>query len=382
MKILGIESSCDETSASIIEWKNNKACVLSNIISSQVKLHAKWGGVVPNLASREHLKNIIPVLKMAFKKSGVKPSELKLVSVTNGPGLIPALLIGTNVAKTLSYFWEKPLVGIHHVEGHIAANFISDKISRISKSQLPISNKIKMAFPALCLVVSGGHTQLILMKDYLKYEIVGQTLDDAAGEAFDKVARILEIGYPGGPAIAAKAAELRIKNYELRKEDKKNSIIHDSKFMIHLPRPMLNKKNFDFSFSGLKTAVLYETKKHPELLKNKSYVIEMCCEFQQAVIDVLITKTLKAAQKYSPKTIMLAGGVAANQELRVQLKEAIQKNLPDVKYKIPPMEYTGDNAAMIAIAAAFRWSKMTKEQKKKALLGWKTIDTDANLKLK
>lgn len=371
MKILGIESSCDETSASIIEWKNNKACVLSNIISSQVKLHAKWGGVVPNLASREHLKNIIPVLKMAFKKSGVKPSELKLVSVTNGPGLIPALLIGTNVAKTLSYFWEKPLVGIHHVEGHIAANFISDKISRISKSQLPISNKIKMAFPALCLVVSGGHTQLILMKDYLKYEIVGQTLDDAAGEAFDKVARILEIGYPGGPAIAAYAAQIPNK-YK----------IQNTKYKIRLPRPMLNKKNFDFSFSGLKTAVLYETKKHPELLKNKSYIIEMCCEFQQAVIDVLITKTLKAAQKYSPKTIMLAGGVAANQELRVQLKEAIQKNLPDVKYKIPPMEYTGDNAAMIAIAAAFRWSKMTKEQKKKALLGWKTIDTDANLKLK
>ena len=381
MKILGIESSCDETSAAIIEWEKNETRVLSNIVSSQVKLHAKWGGVVPNRAAREHLKNIIPVLKMAFEKAGVKPSELELISVTKGPGLIPALLIGTNVAKTLAYVWEKPLLGIHHVEGHIAANFISDKISRISKSQLPISNKIKMLFPALCLVVSGGHTQLILMKDYLKYEIVGQTLDDAAGEAFDKVARILNIGYPGGPAIAAKAAELRIKNYELRKEDKKNSIIHDSKFMIHLPRPMLNKNNFDFSFSGLKTAVLYETKKNPSLLKDKNYTIEMCHEFQQAVIDVLISKTLKAAQKYSPKTIMLAGGVAANQELRKQLGEAIQKNLPNTTYKIPDTVFTGDNAAMIAIAAAFRWSKMAKGQKKRALQNWKTLNTDANLKL-
>jgi N6-L-threonylcarbamoyladenine synthase len=358
MKILGIETSCDETAASIVECRRGKIGILSNVVSSQVKLHAKWGGVVPNLAAREHLKNIIPVLKLALNVAKIKPAELDLIAVTSGPGLIPALLIGTSAAKTLSYVWKKPLIGIHHIEGHIAANFIRD-----------ISNKIK--FPALCLVVSGGHTQLILMKDYLKYEIVGQTLDDAAGEAFDKVARILSVGYPGGPAISAIAEKFKIQSVSQR-----------TKFKINLPRPMIYKNNFDFSFSGLKTAVLYETKKHPELLKDKNYVAEMCREFQQAVVDVLISKTIKAAKKYNPKTIMLAGGVAANEELRKQLDKAIKLNLKNTTYRIPPIEYTGDNAAMIAAAACFRWKSMNKAQKKKAFQNWKTLDTDANLKLK
>jgi N6-L-threonylcarbamoyladenine synthase len=380
MKVLGIETSCDETSASVVEYRNDNIGILSNVVSSQVKLHAKWGGVVPNLAAREHLKNIVPVLKLALKEAGAAPADLDLIAVTNGPGLIPALLIGTSSAKTLSYVWEKPLIGIHHIEGHIAANFISDKISRISNK----IQKSSIKFPILCLVVSGGHTQLVLMKDYLKYEIIGQTLDDAAGEAFDKVARILNIGYPGGPAVAAKAAiaESRILNYELSKKEKNNSIIHDSKFIIHFPRPMLNRNNFDFSFSGLKTAVLYETKKHPELLKNKNYIAEVCHEFQQATIDVLVSKTIKAAGKYDPQTIMLAGGVAANSELRKQLGEKIKSELPDVSYKIPEIKYTGDNAAMIAAAACLRWQRMTAGQKKKALQNWKTLDTDANLTLK
>lgn len=358
MKILGIETSCDETSASIIECQDDKIKLLSNIISSQVKLHAKWGGVVPNLAAREHLKNIIPVLKMAIRKAGINPADLDLISVTNGPGLIPALLIGTNVAKTLSYAWEKPLIGIHHIEGHIAANFICEN----SKSETQ-----NLKFPILCLVVSGGHTQLVLMNDYLKYEIVGQTLDDAAGEAFDKVARILDIGYPGGPNIAKQAIDFKTKSWESK---------------ISLPRPMINKNNFDFSFSGLKTAVLYETNKHPGFLGNKNYIAEMCHEFQQAVVDVLIAKTLKAAKKYKPKTIMLAGGVAANSELRKQLGEAIKKNTPGIEYQMPEIDFTGDNAAMIATAAYFRWKNMTSIQKKKNFSGWKNLDTDANLKLK
>jgi len=381
MKVLGIETSCDETSASVVECQNNDIGILSNVVSSQVKLHAQWGGVVPNLAAREHLKNIIPVLKLALKEANAAPADLDLIAVTNGPGLIPALLIGTSSAKTLSYFWEKPIIGIHHIEGHIYANFIY-KISGISqpKAGPPRAEKLKtkISFPVLALVVSGGHTQLIYMKRNMSYKIIGQTLDDAAGEAFDKVARILNIGYPGGPVIAQRAMEFPISNNQFSNKYK----IPNIKYQIQLPRPMINSKNFDFSFSGLKTAVLYETKKHTRLLKNKDYIAELCHEFQQAVIDVLISKTIEAAQKYNPKTIMLAGGVAANSELRRQLGKAIKNNLPAVTCILPSIKYTGDNAAMIATAACFRWKKMSVLQKKKALQNWKTLDTDANLKLK
>ena len=215
-------------------------------------------------------------------------------------------------------------------------------------------------------MVSGGHTQLIFMKDHFSYEIIGQTLDDAAGEAFDKVARILGIGYPGGPAVAVKAAEFEIQN---------------AKYGIALPRPMLNRKNFDFSFSGLKTAVLYETKKNTELLKDAHYLAEICHEFQQAVIDVLVAKTIKAAEKYRPETILLAGGVSANRELRKQLGEAIAKSIPDTAYQVPGISLTGDNAAMIATAAALRWHRMDDAQRKAALDGWRTIRPDANLEI-
>jgi N6-L-threonylcarbamoyladenine synthase len=345
--------------------------VLSNIVSSQVKLHAKWGGVVPNLAAREHLKNILPVLEEALGKAKVSKNNIDLIAVTEGPGLIPALLIGTNAAKTLSYVWEKPLLGIHHIEGHVYANFVGEN------SKFEIRNS---KFPILCLVVSGGHTQLILMKKHLDYKIVGETLDDAAGEAFDKVARILNVGYPGGPNIARWAMKSQIINSKFQTNSKFK--IQNSKFTINLPRPMINKNNLDFSFSGLKTAVLYETKKHPELLKNKVYVAEMCHEFQQAIVDVLIIKTIKAAKKYNPKTIMLAGGVAANQELRKQLGEKIKKEIPNTKYQIPDTIYTGDNAAMIATAAYFRWNNMNTSQKKKSFQNWKTLEANANLKLK
>jgi N6-L-threonylcarbamoyladenine synthase len=286
-----------------------------------------------------------------------------LIAVTEGPGLIPALLIGANAAKTLAYIWKKPLIGIHHIEGHIAANFIRG----ISNFKFPISNKDKIKFPALCLVVSGGHTQLMYMKKNLSYQIIGETLDDAAGEAFDKVARILGLGYPGGPAIARRAMKFKFQSL---------------KFKVQLPRPMLNSNNFNFSFSGLKTAVLYETKKHLELLKDKNYIATICREFQQAAIDVLVAKTIKAAKKYNPKTIMLAGGVSANKELRKQLKAAVKKNLPPTACYILPATYSIDNAAMIASAAHFRWKNLTTAQKKKASQFWKTLEPDANLKLK
>lgn len=359
MNILAIETSCDDTSVAILKFSDDKSEVLSNCVSSQIKIHEKFGGVVPNLAAREHLKNIFPLLKLAFQESKLRPSEIDLIAVTNGPGLIPALLIGTNAAKTLSYVWEKPLIGIHHIEGHIYANFIR------ANYKLQISNSKQIEFPILALVVSGGHTQLILIKKPFDYEIVGQTLDDAAGEAFDKVARILGLGYPGGPAISQKADKLKTESYKL-----------------NFPRPMLNKNNFDFSFSGLKTAVLYETKKNVRLLNNTTYVEEICHEFQQAVIDVLVKKTLKAAKKYNPKTILLAGGVSANQELRKQLGESIQKELQNTSYLIPNISYSVDNAAMIASAAHFRWQNMTSEEQKKALQNWQDLETDANLKLR
>jgi len=363
MLILGIETSCDDTAVSIVKISNNKLEVLANVISSQIKIHSKWGGVVPNLAAREHLKNMIPVLDVAFKKSKVLPKNIDLITVTQGPGLIPALLIGTNTAKTLSYVWNKPLLGIHHIEGHIYANFIGAK------------SKIK--FPILCLVVSGGHTQLVLMDKNLSYKIVGQTLDDAVGEAFDKVARILNLGYPGGPAIAQKAMEFLISKSQFSKKFR----IQNSEFRISLPRPMLNKDNLNFSFSGLKTAVLYEVKKNQKLLKDSKFIREMSREFQQAAVDVLIFKTIKAAKKYKPKTIMLAGGVSANQELRKQLGNAVRKDLPATSYNLPATSYTIDNAAMIAAAGYFRWKNMSITEKRKALQNWKILQADSNLKI-
>ena len=390
LTILAIETSCDETAISILQSENGFLKILSSEVSSQVKLHAKWGGVVPNLAAREHVKNIVPVFGLALKNAGVDMEDIDLVAVTEGPGLIPALMVGTNFAKTLAYLYEKPLLGIHHIEGHIYANFIRDKKQETrDKRHASLSHVSSHMFPMLCLVVSGGHTQLVLMKNHLQYEIIGQTLDDAVGEAFDKVARILNIGYPGGPAIAQQAANFKfqISNFKSNPNEKiyndqKKYEIQDTKYEIRLPRPMINKPGFNFSFSGLKTAVLYETKKNLALLKDKNYIAAVCHEFQQAVIDVLISKTLKAAEKFKPKTIMLAGGVSANKELREQMGSAIKKFIPDTCYTIPDASLTGDNAAMIAAAAAFRWQKMPASKRKQALYEWKNLQPDANLRLK
>jgi N6-L-threonylcarbamoyladenine synthase len=350
MIILGLETSCDETAASILEVENGRVTMLSDIVSSQIALHRQWGGVVPNLAAREHLKNILPVINEAMEKAKKKPTDLDLLAVTNGPGLIPALLIGTTTAKTLSYLWKKPLIGIHHIEGHIYANFISAKID-------------KLKFPILALVVSGGHTQLVLMKKHLSYEIIGETVDDAVGEAFDKVARILNLGYPGGPAVAKLA----------------DSYTGERKFKITLPRPMLKSTNFNFSFSGLKTAVLYATKKNPEKLKDLNYISEMCHEFQTAVTDVLVAKTIRAAKKYGPKTILLAGGVSANKYLRGKLETNVKENLENTACFVPDLAYSMDNAAMIAVAGYYRWKNL--KDKKTLEKTWENMETSANLKL-
>lgn len=358
MIILGIETSCDETALAVVQKNGDKIDVLSNIVSSQIKLHAPFGGVVPNLAAREHLKNIIPVLESALKKADKKPADIDLIAVTRGPGLIPALLIGVQFAKTLSYAWKKPLLGIHHIEGHIFANFLK---------------KSNLEFPAIALVVSGGHTQIVLIKKMFDYQIIGETLDDAVGEAFDKVARMLGLNYPGGPEIS-----------RLAEEFKKESI----SAKIILPRPMLNSADLNFSFSGLKTAVLY-------LIKNfrqdrrlsaedqlpESFVREVAYEFQESATDVLIKKTLQAVQHHQARTVFLAGGVSANQTLRDKLKSQIAKKLPQTEFILQPVEYSTDNATMIAIAGAYRWESFSPEEKKVAEENWINLQAEAQIKL-
>ncbi|MFN3301668.1 MAG: tRNA (adenosine(37)-N6)-threonylcarbamoyltransferase complex transferase subunit TsaD, partial [Patescibacteria group bacterium] len=235
-KILGIETSCDETAASILKIENCKLKIITNIVSSQVKIHAQYGGIVPELAARKHAENIIPVLKSALNSKQKIKNYIDAIAVTNGPGLITSLLVGVEAAKTLAFLANKPLVPVNHLAGHIYANFIKN-----------CKLKIENLFPAICLVVSGGHTELILMKDFEKFQKIGQTLDDAAGECFDKVAKILGLSYPGGPAIANCARQWKSK-------------IQNSKLKIELPRPMINSSDFNFSFSGLKTAVLYKVK--------------------------------------------------------------------------------------------------------------------------
>ncbi len=385
MLILGIETSCDETAASLVEVhpvksrkagtlkelfdgvRNGKIRVLSNIVSSQIKLHAKYGGVVPSLAAREHVKNLRPVLELALKTGNWKLKTVDLIAVTAGPGLISSLLVGTAFAKTLAWKLNKPIIGVNHIEGHITSNFLP-KIGEISNFQFLISKKTtnrklqttNSIFPALCLVVSGGHTQLILMKGFGKYKTVGETLDDAAGEAFDKIARILGLGYPGGPVISAVAEKLETGNWELE---------------IKLPRPMISSKNFDFSFSGLKTAVLYldrDLKK--KLGKNKlprELISQIAAEAQQAIVDVLVSKTIKAAQRHGAKSIMLSGGVSANKSLRSELQKNAEQR--EIKYFQPSPEYTTDNAAMIALAGYFNYKSKSGD--------WKKVKTDANWEL-
>lgn len=350
MKILAIETSCDETAIAVLDisggLKRTKVKILSSIVASQVKIHAAWGGVVPNLAKREHQKNLPIILKKALKqaKLSFRKPKIDLIAVTNGPGLEPALWVGINFAEDLTRKWKKPLLGINHLEGHIMSVL------------LPQPKKI--FFPSLALVVSGGHTELVLIKKWLKYKVIGQTLDDAAGEAFDKVARLLGLGYPGGPVIAKEAEKFQVSN---------------SKFQVKLPRPMINSKDYNFSFSGLKTAVLYKLKELgivDEATKN-----QVAYEFQQAAIDVLVLKTIRAAKEYKVKTVILGGGVAANNELRSQLAKstASLKNPPELL--MPEMKFSGDNAAMIALAAYFRWLK----QKKSAFS--RTLKANGNLKI-
>ncbi len=354
MKVLAIETSCDETAVSILQITGNfhvpKIKILSNIVASQVKIHAPWGGVVPNLAKREHQKNLPLIFKKALKEAylSLKNPKIDLIAVTSGPGLEPALWVGINFAQELAKKYNKPLLAVNHLEGHIMS--------------VLLRKPRKILFPALALVVSGGHTELVLFKKPLEYRVIGQTLDDAAGEAFDKVARLLGLGYPGGPVIAKEAEKFS-----------------GSERNIKLPRPMINSKDYNFSFSGLKTAVLYKIRDLKEMTPDLK--IEMAAEFQQAVIDVLIKKTIRLAKEYGVKTIILGGGVVANKELRRQMEDAVKNLKHKPVFLMPEMEFTGDNAAMIALAAYFR----AMERKTPHIAGQvgdsQNIVADSNLKL-
>ncbi len=348
MYILGIETSCDDTAAAVIEAKGgfNKPSfsVLVNTSYSQVAIHKKFGGIVPNLASRAHLEKIIPTIKATLSISEIDIEDIDLIAVTRGPGLLPSLLIGINIARALAYRFRKPIIGVNHIEGHIYSNWLTNK---------------KIEFPTLILIVSGGHTELVLMRDYKKYKIIGQTLDDAAGECFDKTARLLELGFPGGPAIAAAANKLPITNYKLQ---------------VQLPRPMINSKDYNFSFSGLKTAVLYL---YNDLIKKfpaKEIRLAMAAEIQNAIVDVLTAKTGKAIKNLNPKTVMIAGGVSANKALREKMAEEFESY--KIPFLMPNTSHATDNAAMIAAAGYFNYI-----QKKPAKDSWKKLKANANLKL-
>ena len=309
MKILGIETSCDETAAAVVEDGDS---ILSNQIASQVAIHARYGGIVPEVASRQHILTMIPIIERAMAEAGITWSHLDGIAVTIGPGLAGSLLIGVNTAKAIALAHELPITGVNHLEGHIYANWLAERRS----DSAPV-------FPLVCLIVSGGHSDLVLMKEHGDYVILGRTRDDAAGEAFDKAARILDLGYPGGPAIerAARAGTAT----------------------IQLPRAWL-KGTKDFSFSGVKTALLRLVEEGK--ISNKA---DAAASFQEAVVDVLVSKAVAAAREYPVKQILLAGGVASNTPLR----EGLLKNSP-IPVLIPELKLCTDNAAMIAACGYYR----------------------------
>lgn len=353
MKLLAIETSCDETAAAVISYDGASISVLSSIVSSQADLHAQWGGVIPNLAAREHVKNIIPVTTSALQGANITPREIDCIAVTHGPGLIPALLVGVSAAKTLALAWQKPLLGTNHLEGHIYANLFTPGA--------------ELRFPLLALVVSGGHTQLILMRDHFQYELLGETDDDAAGEAFDKVAKMLGLPYPGGPEIGKRADAYRT---SAEREPAKR-----------FPRPMLNTDDYRFSFSGLKTSVLYSLKKEPsEKLSDPDFVRVVSHEFQEAVVDTLVGKTERAIQQYQPKTLVIAGGVSANARLRERMQGMVA-GYSECQFLMPPFQYSLDNAAMIGAAAILRYAQMNEIERTALKTNASSLEPSAHLPL-
>ena len=344
MIILGIETSCDETSAAIIEAKPKSKYInlLSNVTSSSLLLHAKTGGIIPEIAARKQVEYIIPVIEKALSDANTDFNNVDNIAVTVGPGLIGSLLVGVETAKTLGYFLNKPIVPVNHLIGHIYSNFID---------QPSVDRRLKAVdFPAIALIVSGGHTDLVLMKNHNDLKLLGGTRDDAAGEAFDKIGRLLGMSYPAGPTIEKRAQNGTPKRF-------------------NFPRPMIDSGDFEFSFSGLKTAALREVRTMKQFASptgglNNETICDFSASLQQAIIDVLIKKTLKAAQKYNAKSILLGGGVAANSKLREDLKSSIVNLKSSIKLFVPTKSLCTDNGGMIASAAFFNhkpisWKKIT-----------------------
>jgi N6-L-threonylcarbamoyladenine synthase len=307
--VLAIETSCDETAASVVMGGND---VLSSIVSSQIDIHARFGGVVPEVASRAHLEALIPVVNAAIDEAGVLPSRIDVVAATAGPGLIGALLVGVSAAKSLALVWDKPFVGVNHLEAHLYAGLLDDP---------------SLEFPLIVLLVSGGHTMIIEMRGHGDYTVLGRTIDDAAGEAYDKVARFLNLGYPGGPVIDRIAAD-------------------GNPHAVEFPRAMQHE-GLDVSFSGLKTAVMNHVRRNPDISN-----VDIAASFQAAVVDVLCIKTIRAAQQIGAKGIVLGGGVSANSSLRAEMTR--RGNEAGYKVALPSRAMCTDNAAMIAAAAWHR----------------------------
>lgn len=331
--ILAIESSCDETAASVV--KNGRE-VCSNVISSQIALHTQYGGVVPEIASRKHIEKINQVIEAALSEANMELNDMTAIAVTYGPGLVGPLLVGVAEAKALAYAAGKPLIGVHHIEGHVSANFIEN---------------LDLEPPFVCLIVSGGHTHLVIVRDYGEFEIIGRTRDDAAGEAFDKVARAVGLGYPGGPKIDKAARE-------------------GDPHAVEFPRARVGDNPFDFSFSGLKSAVLNYIN-HAKMTGEEINVADLAASFQNAVVEVLVSRTIDAAKKYGFSKVAIAGGVASNTALREGMREGCRKAGLSLYYPSPIL--CTDNAAMIGAAAYY-------EYRNGARAGW-DLNAVPNLKL-
>lgn len=331
--ILAIESSCDETAAAVV--KNGRE-VLSNVISSQIALHTLYGGVVPEIASRKHIEKINQVIEAALSEAGMTLDEMTAIGVTYGPGLVGALLVGVSAAKAIAYAKKLPLIGVHHIEGHVSANFIENK---------------ELEPPFLCLIVSGGHTHLVIMKDYGEFEIIGRTRDDAAGEAFDKVARAIGLGYPGGPKIDKAARE-------------------GNPHAMEFPRAKIEGCPYDFSFSGLKSAVLNYLN-HEKMMGVEVNRNDLAASFQNAVVEALVSRTILAAREYGIHDVVIAGGVASNSALRAAMAAACEKE--DFRFYHPSPILCTDNAAMIGAAAYYEYRKGVRS-------GW-DLNAVPNLKL-
>ena len=406
MKILAIETSCDETAIAILEaeggFENPQFKLIADNLNSQIELHREYGGVYPTIAKREHTKNLIPVLEKTLKDAQVlryivvpegvginidkkkkeevekilerepellatfldfiptieKP-DIDYIAVTQGPGLEPALWIGLNFAKALSVFWDIPFMPVNHMEGHVLSVLWDEK----KDSRFKIQDSRKIRFPALALLISGGHTQLVLMQDWLQYEIIGETQDDAVGEAFDKVARMMGLPYPGGPEISALANKTR--NLDVGRLNSE----FEKKF--NLPKPMIHSGNCHFSFSGLKTSILYKIK---DLDLDDEVKAQMAREFEDTVVEILLKKTERAIEENEVKTLIIGGGVIANKEIRKAFQKFAEEK--ELNLLIPEMKLTGDNAIMIGIAGYFRALKNPKG------VDIDGIRADGNLRLK